>query len=120
MSGTTPPPGEFNTPYPAPDNRPQQDAKGFFGALFDLSFATFITPKVVKVAYALAIAIIGIALAFWLVRALVAGEIGFFLLVLILGPVAALFYLILIRMSLEFFVALIRMSEDVHRRLPGS
>lgn len=49
-----------------------------------------------------------------------AGEIGFFLLVLILGPVAALFYLILIRMSLEFFVALIRMSEDVHRRLPGS
>ena len=35
--------------------------KGFFGALFDLSFSSFVTTKIIKVLYVLAIVIVGIA-----------------------------------------------------------
>ncbi|MGI8523536.1 MAG: DUF4282 domain-containing protein [Nocardioides sp.] len=35
------------------------------------------------------------------------------------GAVAALVYLAFIRMTLEFYLAIVRMSEDIHRRMPG-
>ena len=39
------------------------------------------------------------------------------LLALIIGPVLILLYLVFIRMTLEFYVAIVRMSEDIHQRL---
>jgi hypothetical protein len=47
-----------NIQPPAP---PTQDGTGFFGALFDFSFNTFVTPKIVKVVYILATFALGIA-----------------------------------------------------------
>lgn len=38
--------------------------------------------------------------------------------VLVLGPILAIVSLAMVRMTLEFYLATVRMSEDIHRRLP--
>ncbi len=73
-----------------------------------------------KFAYVLATVLLGLALLAYLVVAIASGEPALIVLVVIVGPFVALLYLIFIRMTLEFFVAIVRMSEDVHRRLPGA
>lgn len=94
-----------------------QDSKGFFGALFDFSFNHFVTPIIIKVVYALATIALVIT---WIVLVIsgfaqnAAAGIG----ILILGAVGMLLYLALIRMTLEFYLAVVRMSEDIHKRLP--
>lgn len=111
-------PGPPAPPYGAGSQPPSAaDAKGFFGALFDVSFSTFITPMIVKFVYVLAM--VGIVLV-WLVLlyGFFSQSIGLGLLWLILGPILMLVYLAFVRMTLEFYLAITRMSEDIHRRLP--
>jgi hypothetical protein len=93
------------------------DATGFFKALFDFSFTTFITPKVVKVVYIIATVLLSIAFLIVLISSF-SESAGAGVLVLLIGPIAFLLYLAFIRMSLEFMVAIVRMSEDIHKRLP--
>jgi hypothetical protein len=38
--------------------------------------------------------------------------------VLLLGPVVLIIYLAIIRMTLEFYLSIVRMSEDINKRLP--
>ena len=113
--GTPPPtqPPTYGAPTPGPA---AQSRKGFFGALFDFKFEHFITPMIVKVVYILAL--VGLVL-FWLVflATSFAQSTGMGLAVLILGPVALVLYLAFIRMTLEFYLAIVRMSEDIHQRL---
>lgn len=94
----------------------QPPRKGFFGALFDLSFEHFVTPMLVKAVYVLAI--VGLVLV-WVVFLLTSfsqsPELG--VAVLVLGPLGVLLYLCLIRMTLEFYLAVTRMSQEVHQRL---
>ena len=109
----TPPPSE---PFGQPTPPPTASGKGFFGALFDFKFEHFITPIIVKVVYILAL--VGLVIG-WLVF-LAAGfaqdaTSGVF--VLVLGPVALILYLAFIRMTLEFYLAIVRMSQDIHERL---
>ena len=116
MSYDTPPPPPHE-PYgqPAPAT-PPPTGKGFFGALFDLKFEHFVTPMLVKVVYVLAIVGLGIGWLFWLVTSFAVST-GMGIAVLILGPLLMLIYLAFIRMTLEFYLALVRMSEDIHHRL---
>jgi hypothetical protein len=105
---------------PAPSLGGQADgSKGFFGALFDFSFNSFVTPKIVKLVYVLAT----IAIALGYLVFVVAGfkeSPGVGIVVLLLGAVAAIIYLAFVRMTLEFYYAIVRMSEDINRRLPRS
>jgi hypothetical protein len=39
------------------------------------------------------------------------------LVVLVTGPIGIILYLAFIRMTLEFYLAIVRMSEDIHQRL---
>ncbi|MGH3928635.1 MAG: DUF4282 domain-containing protein [Pseudonocardiaceae bacterium] len=93
---------------------------GFFGALFDFGFNHFVTPSIIKVIYVLGL--IGIALGYlFFVITGFAGSAIVGIIALLFGPIVALLYLALFRMMLEFYVAVIRMSEDIHHRgLPGS
>jgi hypothetical protein len=114
-----PPPSDQQAPpSPHPDGPAQStDAVGFLRALFDFSFSTFITPKVVRFVYILATALLALAWLTWLVVAFAVHP-GYGLFVLLIGPIVMLVYLALIRMTLEFYLAITRMSEDVHQRLP--
>lgn len=107
---SAPAPRPYGVPAPLP-------RKGFFGALLDLGFTTFVTPMVVGVIYVLGMVVLAVGLVVALVAGFidsVASGIG----VLVLGPLVALVYLVLWRMLLEFYVAVTRMADDLHRRLP--
>ncbi len=105
-------------PFPQPDSaQPIQTSKGFLASLFDFSFSSFVTPKIVKFVYVLAT--IGLGLFYLVV--VIGGfnqSAGLGLLFLVLGAVIFIVYLAFIRMTLEFYYAIVRMSEDLHHRLP--
>jgi hypothetical protein len=118
-----PPPGPagFGAGYPGPGapvgpGGPQGEAKGFFPALFDFSFNSFATPSVVKVLYIIGMVLLGLFYLGGIIVSFAVAGAGQGLLVLIVGGIAALFYLTLFRITLEFYYALVRMSEDIHHR----
>lgn len=141
MSEQPPPNDPFQQPYQPPQQpNPQQPAYqqpvdpgaaqygGAFGAqqddlagglrsLFDFSFNTFATPKIVRIVYIVITVVIALAWVGTLISMLANGEwLGFFI-VLIFGALVALVYLALARMTLEFYYSVVRMSEDIHQRL---
>ncbi len=119
--------GQQSAPYANQQQwtgQPQQptgmtsDGKSFFSALFDFGFQSFVTPKIIKVVYIVLTAVIGLGVLFFLIGALLTGEALNIIAALILAPLIGLIYLALARMSLELYYAVIRLSEDVHERLP--
>ncbi len=104
--------------YPGGQPDVQTDAKGFFGALFDFSFNSFVTPKIVKFVYVLATILLVIAYLFFVITAFAGDNVGFGIAFLLLGWIPFLFYLALIRMTLEFYFSIVRMSQDINERLP--
>jgi hypothetical protein len=85
--------------------------KGFFGSLFDISFSSLVTTKVIKVLYVLSMIVIGlIALAF--IASAFAQSAAFGVFMLVIGaPLAALLYLIYTRVILEVIICLFRIME---------
>ncbi len=94
-----------------------EDTTGFLPALFDFSFTHFVTPKLVRFVYLLATIALAVMWLFWLFVGFSRGA-GAGFAVLVLGPVLLVIYLAVIRMTLEFYLSIVRMSEDVHKRLP--
>ena len=85
--------------------------KGFLGSLFDVSFSSLITTKVIKVIYVLSMIVIGLtALAFVAAAFSESAGAGVFTLV-ILAPLAALLYLIYVRVILEVIICIFRIME---------
>lgn len=86
------------------------EAKGFIGALFDLSFSSFITTKLIKVLYILAmigagleaLAVIGVGFA----RGSMFG-----LVMLILSPIVFFAIVILARVYMELVMVIFRAAE---------
>ena len=112
------PPGDGPPPYGQQPAGPggQPPRKGFFGSLFDFSFEHFVTPMLVKAVYIVAIVALGLGWLIW-VAAGFSQSAGFGVAVLLLGPILIFLYLCLIRMTLEFYLAITRMSQDIHHRL---
>ena len=122
-SGSTPPPppppgaptGGPSGMSSIPD--PTSEGAGFFTALFDFSFTNFVTPILVRFVYLLATVAL---VASWLIFVIVGftQNVGTGLAALILGPIFVIIYLAVIRMTLDFYLSVVRMSEDIHKRLP--
>lgn len=116
--GRMPDPGLYpGSEYP-PDRsagpmRPSGEGGGFLSALFDYSFSRYITPSVVKVVYIIVTVLIALA---WLAGIVAAFQSSVLagILYLVFGWIVALVYLALARISLEFFVAVISVSEKVN------
>jgi hypothetical protein len=102
-------------PGPGPGNGPQAQARGFFSALFDFGFNSFATPSVVKILYVIGLVLIALSYVSAVIIGFVGG-VGPGLLALIVGAIFALFTLALFRITLEFYYAVVRMSEDIHHR----
>jgi hypothetical protein len=117
---TTPIPSTPQPQSPNPAGRTPAAASssaGFLTALFDFSFTHFVTPKLVRFVYILATIALAVAWFGYLLIAFAASAtLG--LAVLLLGPVVLVIYLALIRMTLEFYLSVVRMSEDINKRLP--
>jgi hypothetical protein len=107
------PPG-WQVGMPASAASGDGETRGFFAALFDFGFTSFVTPKIVKALYVL--------FTFWtLVWALIFMRIGFkyggaaggiFTLVVV-DPIFLLLTLGVSRMVLEFFVVTHRIHDEV-------
>jgi hypothetical protein len=88
--------------------------KGFFASLFDISFRSLITPRIIKVLYVLALILIGIMTAVGLIFAVVAlsQDPASGIITLIAVPLLALIYLIYIRVALEVVIALFHVMQN--------
>jgi hypothetical protein len=88
------------------------EPKGFLASLFDTSFASLITPRVIKVIYIITMVVIGLAALFWIVAAF-AQSVALGLVVLVIAaPIVSLLYLIYTRVLLEVIIALFRIMES--------
>lgn len=110
-----PPPGQYPVGPGGQGFPPPEQSKGFFGALFDFGFHSFVTPSIIKVVYILGLIGIGLTYLFFLIASF-SENAGIGIAVLLLGWIPALLYLALWRVVLEFYYAVIRMSEDIHRQ----
>lgn len=117
--GTTAPqqgypvPGQGNEPYGTPPQPVAEGAKGDnpLSSLLDLGFTQYATPVVVKVLYILLVLVGAIS---WII-AIVSGfawsgasGLG----ALIGGGIALAAWILLVRVSLEFFLSIIRVAQD--------
>jgi uncharacterized protein DUF4282 len=91
---------------------PQNETPSFFSALFDFGFNSFATPVVIKVLYILGLVAIGLGYVFLVISGF-ATSLAVGLGALVGGAIAALIYVILVRITLEFYYAVVRMSEDI-------
>jgi uncharacterized protein DUF4282 len=121
-----PPPGSPGPQYPERAGgppplqpEPQAQVRGFFAALFDFSFNDFVTPLIIRVLYVLGL--IGIALSYlWFVVVGFLDSVVLGVVTLLLGLIIAFIYLALWRVLLEFCLAVVRMSDEIHHRgFPG-
>lgn len=90
------------------------DAKGFLGALFDFSFTSFVTPKIIKVIYVLiTIWTVIWALIFLRFGFKYGGAAGGFFTLLVVDPILVVLTLGAYRMVLELFMVVHRMYEEL-------
>ena len=103
-----PPPGS------GPSGAPAQTS--FFSALFDYSFNSFATPGLIRILYIIGTVLIGLTWLGYVVLGFFTGQPVLGIIALLFGAVFALFAIALLRVSLEFYYAVVRMSEDIHNR----
>jgi len=85
--------------------------KGFFTSLFDISFKSFITTRVISVLYVLVMVALGIG-AIVFVAAGFAQNSATGVVFLILSPIGFIFYLLYVRVLLEVVVILFRIHDN--------
>jgi hypothetical protein len=114
-----PPQPHYQQAYRPPTGRRLDNDKGFFGALFDFSFDTFIAPKLVKFLYVLSLIITTV----YAIGLLIAGLLNIAsgrssatlvgLLLIVLSPVIWLVGLIVTRLYLELAIVMFKISDDI-------
>ena len=85
--------------------------KGFLGSLFDISFSSLITTKVIKVIYVLSMILIGLTALVFIGGAFANSVAAGVFTLVILAPLAALIYLIYVRVILEVIICVFRIME---------
>jgi hypothetical protein len=110
--GATPPGGVRPMGPPAGASR-GADSRGFLSALFDFSFTSFVTTRIIKVLYVLITVLVSLVALFYTIIAFRLST-GFGLLVLIIGdPLYIIIVMGFWRLVLEAFVVVFRIAEDV-------
>ncbi|HEV3381756.1 MAG TPA: DUF4282 domain-containing protein [Trebonia sp.] len=109
-----PPPQTFRPSRPVKSARPARQGKGFVSSLFDFGFTSFVTPKIIKVLYAL----VTIWTILWALALLDIGfryghAVGGLITLIVVDPILILMSLGVIRVVLEFFMLSFRMQEDL-------
>ena len=108
-----PPPGQA-PPSQAPPAEVRTATQGFINSLFDFSFTSFVTPKVIRVLYALIMIGVGLGVLFFVILAFRLNATLGAITLLILGPVYFLVTMAFYRLVLEFFMVTFRIYEELH------
>jgi hypothetical protein len=83
----------------------------FFASLFDISFSSLITTRVIKVLYVLSMVIIGIIALVFIGGAFSNSVASGIIVLLIIAPLLSLLYLIYVRVLLELVLVIFRILE---------
>ncbi len=86
--------------------------KGFLASLFDTSFTTLVTTRVISVLYLLLLILVGLGLLGFVIAAIASGSAAEILVALIVGPLLALLYVVYARVILEVILAIFRLLES--------
>ena len=89
------------------------DARGFLGALFDFSFTSFVTTRIIKVLYVLIMILTVLAALIYTFIAFKASALFGFLTLVIGDPLFIIIVMAFWRLVLESFVVRFRIAEDV-------
>ncbi len=94
----------------------KDEAKGFFASLMDFSFEHFITPKVIKLVYAVALLWVVVATFMWLGYCFYSNTIitGFFMAVFT-TPIFAALGIILARVYVELIMLAFKILETLQK-----
>ncbi len=99
----------------------QPGEKGFLGSLFDFSFSSFVTPKIIKVLYVLFTiwtALIGLTIL--IIGFKTGGLAGGLFTLIIIEPIFVLLTLGIYRVVLEAFMVIFRIYEETKKISAGS
>jgi hypothetical protein len=88
--------------------------KGFFASLFDISFDSLITTKIIKVLYVLILIVIGIVSLILIATSFSQGG-GSGVAAIIFVPIGALLYTIMARVYLEVLIILFKIGENTSK-----
>ena len=109
--------GEIHGPPPAAaktlKDEGSQTGAGFFRALFDFSFTEFITSKIIKFLYGLAILSIGLGCLFLVIFAFYRNAGVGVTTLLIIAPLVFIISVIYSRVFLEIIIVIFRIAEHV-------
>lgn len=86
---------------------------GFFGSLFDVSFSSLVTPRIIRVVYMILVGLSALGSVVFLLGSLSSGDGA--ALGVILAPALFLFYVIVSRVYLELVIVIFRIGDDVRR-----
>jgi hypothetical protein len=89
------------------------DARGFLGALFDFSFTSFVTTRIIKVLYVLILILTVLSALVFTVSAFSGSKLFGFLTLIIGDPLFIVIVMAFWRLVLESFVVRFRIAEDV-------
>ncbi|MCC5808411.1 MAG: DUF4282 domain-containing protein [Opitutales bacterium] len=90
---------------------PAKDPRGFFEALFDLSFSRFITTQMIRLLFILGLVVIAVSYVSAVVAAFAAHVSTGLLVMFILGPVMAFVQIVFLRVALELVIVAFRTME---------
>jgi hypothetical protein len=88
----------------------RQDQRGFFESLMDTRFDSLITPKLIRLLYVLSMIVLAIGTVVFVIAGF-AEKASTGVILLILAPIGALIYLIVIRLWLELIVVTFKIRE---------
>jgi hypothetical protein len=86
--------------------------KGFFSSLFDLSFSSFVTPKLIKILFILLLVGLGFIYVIFGVSIASQDSTGGVLWFLLLGPLVVFIYVLVYRVLLELIMVIFRIYEN--------
>ena len=89
------------------------DAKGFLSALFDFSFTSFVTTRIIKVLYILILVLVLLSALAFTIAAFRGSATRGLVTLIILDPLFILIVMAFWRLVLESFVVRFRIAEDV-------
>jgi hypothetical protein len=89
----------------------EQEVKGFFASLFDFSFTSFVTTKLIKFLYVLGILLAALGGLFLIITAFSQGVLPG-LGALIIAPLFLLLGIMYLRVILEVLIVIFRISEN--------
>ena len=109
----------------SPSATPVEPRRGFFGALYDMSFRSFVTPLIVQVLYVIALIVVALWSLLWLIAGFIpignyfgypaSGVSSFNVIVhVVTAPIAFVLGSVAARIYLELIVATFRIVENTN------